>query len=172
MKLLNFHYNDILKAIELEEDNFARKKLQAFLLVKEGKKISDISEIFSIHTNTLYAWIKQIKLEGLENLQIKSGRGLKSKLTKVQFEKLKETLSLPIKTEDGYSRGWQSKDVYKHILEEFKVIYSIRRIQELLNLLGYRKIVCRPKNKRRNEKLTQEFINNTKKNEIYWEKIM
>lgn len=49
MKLLNFNSKDIVKAIELEKDKFARKKLQTFLLVKEGLNISAIAQKFSIH---------------------------------------------------------------------------------------------------------------------------
>jgi len=170
MKLSNFNSQDIIKAIELETDKFARKKLQAFLLVKEGFKTSEISMKFSIHTNTLYSWIKQIKKEGLENLQIKPGRGLKSKLSETQFDELKKTILEPIKTEDGYTRAWQSKDVVLYIEEKYNVKYSFSRIRELLRFLGFRKIVCRPKNKRRNENLTQNFLTNVKKNEIYWVK--
>jgi len=170
MKLLNFNSKDIIKAIEFETDKFARKKLQAFLLVKEGLKISVISTKFSIHTNTLYSWIKQIKKEGLENLQIKPGRGLKSKLSDEQFKDLKKTLLKPIKTDDGYSRAWQSKDVILYVKKEYKVEYSFSRIRELLRLLGFRKITCRPKNKRRNENLTQKCLINVKKNEICWVK--
>lgn len=170
MKITNFSFKDILYVLDNETDKFARKKLQAFLLVKEGSKISAIAEKFEIHTNTLYAWIKQIKTEGLENLKIKPGRGLNSKLTKEQYLDLEKVISVPIPTEDGYSRGWQSKDVYQHILNNYNISYSIRRIQEILNLVGFSKIVCRPRNKRRNESLTQEFLEITKKNEIYWVK--
>ena len=168
MKLLNFNSKDIVKAIELEKDKFARKKLQAFLLVKEDLSISAIAQKFSIHPNTLYSWIKQIKQEGLEKLQIKKGRGTKPLLNKNQLSELKSDLLIPIKTDDGYSRGWQSKDVYKHILKKYDVKYSLRRIQEILNMIGFKKIVCRPRSKRRNENLTQEFLTNVKKNEIYW----
>ena len=170
MKLPNFNSKDIIKTIELEKDKFARKKLQAFLLVKEGVKTPLVAQKFSIHTNTLYSWIKQIKREGLKNLQIKKGRGVKPLLSKKQLFELKSDLLIPIKTNDGYSRGWQSKDVYNHILKKYDVKYSLRRIQEILNTIGFKKIVCRPRSKRRNENLTQEFLTNVKKNEIYWVK--
>lgn len=170
MNLNNFQSKDIIKAIELEEDKFARKKLEAFLLIKENLKVSEVAEKFSICTNTLYSWIKQIKSDGLENLQMKKGRGSKSKLSKEQFKELKIILSKPIKTEDGYTRGWQSKDVIQHIQDEYGVIYSLSRIRELLNEIGFKKIVCRPRSKRRNENLTQEFLTNVKKNEIFWVK--
>ena len=170
MELNKFSSKEIIDAINNETDKFAKKKLQSALLLKEGVPIKEIALKMSRHFSKIYVWINQIKNEGLKNLQMKKGRGVKSKLTKEQHKELKIILSNPIKTEDGYTRGWQSKDVYQHILKKYKVKYSIIRIRQILNLIGFRKIVCRPKNKRRNEELTQEFLDNTKKNTICWEK--
>ena len=171
MKNILYNLNEIIDAINNENDKFARKKLQVFLLIKQNKSPSFIANTFSLSLATIYNWINQINLEGLFNLQIKKGRGSKSLLNKNQIKELKIDLLTPIKTNDGYSRGWQSKDVYQHILKKYDVKYSLRRIQEILNIIGFRKIVCRPRSKRRNENLTQEFITTVKKNEIYWEKI-
>lgn len=170
MEMNDFSSEEIIEIINNENDKLAKKKLQAFLLYKEGNDILNIASKLSKHISSIYNWINQIKREGLKNLQMKKGRGLKPKLSKENLAQLKLDLEIPIKTDDGYSRGWQSKDVYHHILKKYKVNYSLRRIQELLNLIGFRKITCRPRSKRRNEELTQEFLNSTKKNEIYWVK--
>ena len=170
MEINDFSSEEIIDAINNENDKLAKKKLQAFLLYKEGNNASIIASKMSKHISSIYHWINQIKSEGLKNLQIKSGRGRKSLLTKEELEELKQTILIPIKTEDGYTRGWQSKDVRSHILKKFKVTYSLIRIRELLRILGFKKIVCRPRSKRRNEKLTQEFLDFTKKNEICWVK--
>jgi len=166
----DFSSKEIIDAINNESDKLAKQKLQAFLLYKEKISAINISLKFSKHVTTIFYWIAQIKKEGLNNLQMKKGRGRKFLLSKIQFKELKKNLLKPIKTDDGYSRGWQSKDVRIHILKKYDVEYSLIRIRELLRILGFRKIVCRPKNKRRNEGLTQEFLNSTKKNEIYWVK--
>lgn len=49
----------------------------------------------------MYGWIKQIKLEGLEKLQIKKGCGTKSLLNENQLSELKSDLLIPIQTNDG-----------------------------------------------------------------------
>lgn len=170
MEMDDFSSDEIINYINNESDKLAKEKLQAFLLYKEGISASNIALKMSKHVTTIFNWIAQIKLEGLENLQIKKGRGRKFQLSNNDFEELKITLSNPIKTEDGYTRGWQSKDVILHIKEKYGVEYSFSRIREILRIFGFRKIVCRPKNKRRNEELTQEFLKSVKKNEIYWVK--
>lgn len=58
--------------------------------------------------------------------------------------------------------------MYQYILKKYNISYSLIRIREILRSFEFRKITCRPRSKRRNEKLTQEFLQNVKKNEIYW----
>jgi len=170
MKEILFTSENIIDAINNEQDKFARKKLQAALLIKENNAPIIVANKLSVSLATIYNWINQIHSEGLKNLKIKKGRGLKSLLTKDQLIKLKSDISKPIKTPDSYNRGWQTKDVYKHILKKYGIIYSLRRIQELLNIMEFKKIVCRPRSKRRNEALTQEFLTTVKKKEIHWVK--
>ena len=170
MKEISFTSKDIIDAINNESDKLARKKLQAVLLIKENNSPTTVASKLSVCLATVYNWINQINSEGLQNLKMKEGRGLKSLLTDDQLVELKLDLANPIKTPDGYNRGWQSKDVREHIFEKYNVRYSLRRIQELLNTMGFKKIVCRPRNKRRNEELTEEFLTNVKKSETYWVK--
>ena len=170
MKIEKYSTEEIMDSINNETDKFAKKKLQAFLLITEGVSPDKVAKKVSRKLSTIYSWIKQIREEGLEHLKIKPGRGRKFLLTEKQFQELKVILSKPIKTQDGYSRGWQSKDVILHIKKKYSVTYSFSRIRELLRIIGFRKIVCRPKSKRRNEKLTQEFLNKVKKKVICWER--
>ncbi len=168
MEINKYKSEEIINAINNETNCFAKKKLQAVLLIKEGVSVNDVSIKLSRHVSRIYIWIKQVNSEGLLNLKIKKGRGRKSLLSEKQLKHLKKTISKPIKTNDGYSRGWQSKDVYQYILKKYNIGYSLIRIREILRSFEFRKITCRPRSKRRNEKLTQEFLQNVKKKEIYW----
>ena len=170
MKTNYFSSKEIIKAINNENDKFAKNKLQAFLLITEGISPQEVSEKVSKDLSTIYNWVRQINKEGLQTLKIKSGRGRKSFLTKKQFKNLEANISKPIKTKDGYSRGWQSKDVILYIKKKYNVEYSFSRIREILNKIGFKKKVCRPRSKRRNEALTQEFLYTVKKKEICWVK--
>lgn len=168
MKKIPYTIKELINAIDNEKDKLARKKIQSALMIKQNNSPIFVADKLSVSLATVYNWTNQIISDGLGNLKIKKGRGVKPLLNNKQLENLKLELSIPIQTNDGYTRGWQSKDVFQHISKKYNVKYSIRRIQELLHIIGFRKIVCRPKSKRRNEELTQEFLNNVKKNKIYW----
>ncbi len=163
MKNIPHSLKEIIDAINNEKDMFSRKKLQALLLIKQNNDPVFVADELSVSLATIYNWINQILATGLTNLQLKEGRGLKPLINKKQLAELKSHLLKPIKTKDGYTRGWQSKDVFQYIFKKYDVKYSLRRIQEILNTIGFRKIVCRPRSKRRNEKLTQEFLAKVKK---------
>jgi transposase len=170
MKNISYNLKEIINAINNETDKFSRKKLQALLLIKQNNTPIFVADKFSVSLATIYNWINQIMSTGLTNLQIKKGRGLKPLINKKELAELKLHLLKPIKTSDGYNRGWQSKDVFQYIFKKYGIKYSLRRVQEILNIIGFRKIVCRPKSKRRNEELTQKFLANVKKKEFYWVK--
>lgn len=63
----------------------------------------------------------------------------------------------------GYSRGWQTKDALQFVKENFGISYSKSRIRQIIKNLGLSITVCRPRSKKRNEKLTKEFIAEVKK---------
>ena len=97
------------------------------------------------------------------SLKCKSGRGVKSFLTAEQVSELRKAFSEPIPTDDGYSRGWQTKDAIQLVKEKFGIPYSESRMRHIIKNLGFSKITCRPQSKRRNETLTNEFIADVQK---------
>ena len=89
MTEISFTSEDIIDAINNESDKISRKKLQAVLLIKENNSPATVSSKLSVCLATVYNWINQINSEGLQNLKIKDGRGLKSLLTGDQLVELK-----------------------------------------------------------------------------------
>jgi transposase len=164
MSLEMFTTSDIAKAICLSLDKNAQLRLQALLLVKNGLSPAKVAKDFSVHRSTVHRWMKRAEEEGLYSLKCKPGRGVKSFLTIEQLSELKTTLSIPIPTDDGYSRGWQTKDAIQFVREKFGISYSGSRMRQVVKDLGLSKITCRPRSKRRNEALTNEFIDEIKKN--------
>ena len=67
-------------------------------------------------------------------------------------------ISIAIINSCDNSRGWQTKDVIQFVREKFKVSYSKSRMRQIIKALGFSKITCRPRSKKRNEALTNEFI--------------
>lgn len=99
----------------------------------------------------------------MSSLKCKPGRGVKSYLTADQLSELRKALSKPIPTDDGFSRGWQTKDVIQFVREKFGISYSKSRMRQIIKNLGFSRITCRPQSKRRNQALTTEFIVEIKK---------
>jgi transposase len=158
MSLDMFTTHDISLAIINSCDKNEQMRLQALLLVKNGLSPAKVAEDFSVHRSTVHRWINRAEKEGLFSLKCKPGRGIKSLLTSEQLSELNKALSDPIPTDDGYSRGWQTKDVIQFVREKFKVSYSKSRMRQIIKSLGFSKITCRPRSKKRNEALTCEFI--------------
>ena len=163
MSLEMFTTSDIATAICRSCDKSEQLRLQALLLVKNGLSPAKVAEDFSVHRSTVHRWMKRAEEEGLYNLKCKPGRGVKSFLTAEQVFELKKALSEPIPTDDGYSRGWQTKDAVQFVKEKFGISYSKSRMRQIIKDLGLSKITCRPRSKRRNEALTNEFIDEIKK---------
>ena len=153
-----FTTHDISLAIINSCDKNEQMRLQALLLVKNGLSPAKVAEDFSVHRSTVHRWINRAEKEGLFSLKCKPGRGVKSLLTSEQLSELNKALSDPIPTDDGYSRGWQTKDVIQFVREKFKVSYSKSRMRQIIKALGFSKITCRPRSKKRNEAFTNEFI--------------
>jgi transposase len=158
MSLDMFTTHDISLAIINSCDKNEQMRLQALLLVKNGLSPAKVADDFSVHRSTVHRWINRAEKEGLFSLKCKPGRGVKSHLTSEQLSELNKALSDPIPTDDGYSRGWQTKDVIQFVREKFKVSYSKSRMRQIIKSLGFSKITCRPRSKKRNEALTREFI--------------
>ena len=149
---------DIATAVSSSSNKNEQIRLQALLLVKNGLSPAKVADDFSVHRSTVYRWIKRAEKEGLFSLKCKPGRGVKSFLTAEQVSELRKAFSEPIPTDDGYSRGWQTKDAIQLVKDKFGITYSKSRMRQIIKNLGFSKITCRPQSKRRNETLTNEFI--------------
>lgn len=102
MSLDMFTTSDIATAICCSCDKDEKLRLQALLLVKNGLSPAKVAEDFSVHRSTVHRWMKRAEEEGLSSLKCKPGRGVKSHLTAEQLSELREALSKPIPTEDGF----------------------------------------------------------------------
>ena len=149
---------DIATAVSSSCNKNEQIRLQALLLVKNGLSPAKVAEDFSVHRSTVHRWINRAEKEGLFSLKCKPGRGIKSFLTAEQLSELRKAFSEPIPTDDGYSRGWQTKDAIQLVKEKFGISYSESRMRQIIKDLGFSKITCRPRSKKRNEALTNEFI--------------
>ncbi len=131
MSLETFTTSDIATAICHSSNKNEQMRLQALLLVKNGLSPAKVAEEFSVHRSTIHRWIKRAEKEGLSSLKCKPGRGVKSFLTVEQISELRKAFSEPIPTDDGYYRGWQTKDAVQFVRERFKISYSKSRMDTI-----------------------------------------
>jgi transposase len=104
-------------------------------LHNKGKSQPEISYLLDIPQTTISYWIRRYKLTG--DLNNKKAPGKASKLTKKQFEEVKNfLLNNTPKRYGGESLGWTTKLAIKHIKETYGIIYSVRRMQELFHIFG------------------------------------
>ena len=99
-----------------------------------------VAEDFSVHRSTVHLWMKRAEEEGLSSLKCKPGRGVKSFLTVEPLSELKKALLELIPTDDGFFRGWQTKDAIQFVREKFGISYSRSRMRQIIKNLGFRNL--------------------------------
>ena len=85
-------------------------------------------------------------------------------MSEENLKELDSILDKPYTMENGYTRGWQTKDVQVLIKSKFGVSYGSRHIRRIISNLGFVRLVPRPRHKRRNQKDVDEFKEQFKKN--------
>lgn len=152
-----------------ERDGRIKQRLHIFLLSKEGKPQREIAQILHISLGKVNFWIQRFAEEGFDGLSDKPGRGRKAKLTTEQLHELEETTGKPIQMSNGYTRGWQTKDLIQHIKKTYGVTYSPRGARDLFKKLGFVRLVPRPRNKSRNQGDVEGFKKSSVKSWKKWE---
>lgn len=153
-----------------EKDRNVRDRLQMLMHLREGYVQRDVSHILHVSVGTVPYWKKRFEKEGLDGLKDKKGRGRKSLLKEEQVISITNAIDNGIRMEDGYIRGYKTKDVNSFIREKYGIEYTPRHCRRLLRALRYRLKVPRPRHKRRNQREVGSFKRQLKKNEKYWVK--
>ncbi len=98
--------------------------------------IPEVAEWLGVVEQTLYNWLHAFILERFDSLHYRPSRGRPANLTKTQKQHLKELIATGPE-EAGYPTGcWNSALIQDLILREFKVLYDVFYVSELLHTLG------------------------------------
>ncbi|RZI46795.1 helix-turn-helix domain-containing protein [Rickettsiales endosymbiont of Peranema trichophorum] len=109
----------------LREDNRVGMRLRGIVSAKEHG-VNVVSKVFNITTNTLRAWVKGYRDNGLSGLYYKPGRGRKSKLQENHCDAIKQwleeepnlTLSkLVVRLKEVFDLDTSSAGVYRTLLK-------------------------------------------------------
>ena len=112
----------------LETDTKVLKRLYFIKYRYEGLSVQESAERVGTSKQIGYGWQDRWNSEGYEGLRPKYAGGRPSKLSDTQKDILKTTLN---KKDD-----WTTEDVRKLIFEDFGVIYSTKRVREILKSFG------------------------------------
>lgn len=168
MELKDVDLKELEKRYKRERDGRIKERLHYLLLLKEGYVDRDIEKICHTSKSKVSFWHCRFKAEGFEGLRDKKGRGKKPKLSEAGLIELDSILEKPYQMENGYTRGWQTKDVQALIKSKFGVLYGPRHVRRIISNLGYVRLIPRPRHKRRNQKDVDEFKEQFKKNSKIW----
>lgn len=124
-------------------DKLKERELIIKLHFVDKKKTREIEKILGCSQSKVSYWICKHK-QGL-SLEDKARSGRPSKLSKEQFEKLKQVLQKKPnqKRFGGQSMGWTTKMITKYIKEEFKINYKSTQIRVLIKKCGLSMITPR-----------------------------
>lgn len=161
---------DLKKRYKAEKDVRIKERIHIILLTREGYSCRDVAEMCYTSKSKVSYWNVRFKNMGYEGLRDMKGRGRNPKLSKEENKSLDEEISQPYKMVNGYTRGWQTKDVRLLIKKKFGINYSSRHVRRLLKSLGFRLLVPRPRHKKRNQGDVDTFQQNYKKNLRIWGK--
>jgi len=164
MKISNYSLEEIRNKFKNEKDVNVKERLHLIFKIREGFNYREIVQMLDICLGRITFWKQRFESEGFDGLYDKEGRGRKSELTDEELSMLASSLAEGHLMNNGYTRPYKTKDVVTFLLDNFEIEYTVRHVRRLLQQIGLRLKVPRPRHKRRNQENVEEFKLEFKKN--------
>lgn len=168
MLLKEISISDLEKRYKKEKDRKLKQRFHILLLLREGWTQREVAKMLHISNGIVPFWKARFESGGFNYLQDKEGRGLKPQLDDEQLSMLGSALEEGVVMEDGYRRGYKTKDAIEFINFNFGIDYSARHCRRILQMINCSLQVPRPRNKSRNQEDVDKFKRDFKKNEKIW----
>lgn len=168
IKLADVTLDELNSRFKKEKNRRIKERLNILILLKEEYPQRDISSFLHISVGKVPFWKARFEEEGFEGLRDKRGRGRKSMLSKQQLAGLKKKLSNPLKMKNGYTRGWQTKDVKDYIRKQYGINFKVRNVRNILHKLDMVRLVPRPRHMNRNQESVDDFKKRSMLNSNVW----
>ena len=162
----------LLKAYSLKviEEHFKREKavkvktrLHLILLLREEHTQREVASTLKVSKGLVPFWKKRFETEGFSGLGDKAGRGLKPSLTEEQLSMLASSIDMGILMDDGYTRGFKTKDVVQFIQEELGKAFTPRYCRNIMKNMSCGLKVPRPRHKKETKKMLMILRESLKK---------
>lgn len=151
-----------------EKNIKVKSRIQMMLYLREGYTQREVSQMLRLSVGIVPYWKARFENQGIIGLNDKEGRGIKPRLDEEQLSMLGSAIDAGLLMEDGYRRGFKTKDVSEFISLNFGLSYTTRHCRRILHTINCSQQVPRPRNKRRNEKEVKKFKRDFKKNDKVW----
>lgn len=126
-------------------------KLRAIIAAKEHG-ITLTAKVFKVSRPSLLSWIKRFANEHIQGLELKSGRGRKSKTNAKIRENIREMLLA--------NPNMTGKQVQDFLLKKHNVILKKSAVNNLLSDLGFSYITPRPRHYKTEQSSQDDFKKN------------
>lgn len=113
------------------------RRILVLLGLAKGESVRQVAETFSVSRQTVYEWLKDFLLRGIESVTYSHPTGRKPKLTKTQKRRLVELVKAGPLAAGYLSHCWTALLIQQLILREFGVLYNRHYVCELLHNLGF-----------------------------------
>ena len=168
MLLKDISVKELEMKYKKEKDRKLKQRLHILLLLKEGWTQREVAKMLHISNGIVSFWKSRFEFGGFDSLQDKEGRGLKSKISDEELSMIGSTVEDGLLMDDGYTRGYKTKDLVEFINSSFGIKYTTRHCRRILQSIDCSLQVPRPRNKSRNEEDVNKFKQEFKKNEKVW----
>jgi transposase len=113
------------------------RRIEVLLDYSRGDCPTEIAARHGISVSSLYAWLKQLLVDGLESLKPRWKGGRPCKLTKQQKKVLGELIDGGPEAAGFGSGCWNSVLIQEVIYQHFGKLYNVHYVCELLQQLGF-----------------------------------
>lgn len=138
-----------------------RERYHAVLLVKEGKSITEVANLFHVTTDAVRHWIQM--WEGKKQVLDGERSGRPPKLTLEEEQELCDLVDKNNPPDVGYNVAvWDCTELQKYVLEKFEKCISKEALRQMLlcNAFSYRKIayLFTKRDTQQREKFVQDIL--------------
>lgn len=148
---------ELIDLYRKEEDQKAKIRLLAAVLRKEGMTLQEIADKIKHPLTTVGDWLRRMHLEGISRRYNTKQPGKRSRLTDDQIAELKSMLSQSPQKLGIPFAFWTTKLVRDFIEREYGISYKVRQVRNILHKLNMSCQKPRPKHRRADEKLQEDF---------------
>lgn len=119
-------------------------RLHALLMVAQGRRCSEVAELFGDATRTVQYWVQRFEKEGFAGLYDAEKPGRPRRLSEEQVYEVGVALRSTPKEAGLRGQIWDGKTLSAYIMKRYGVSLGVRQCQRMFSHLGFRLRKPRP----------------------------